>query len=344
MRKKALKMCYDKILPRDLNRKPPQAPPRRGGGPQRAILVISKMWVNGSTLSVRFMDGTSEQHDLVQQFAPEWSEFANIRFDFDGRPDAEIRISFDANDGAWSYVGKDALEIPVHAATMNLGWVDKGVVLHEFGHALGLGHEHQNPDGGIQWNEETVYRDLAGPPNFWSRPKTFHNVIRKYDLDHIRGTDFDGDSVMLYAFPGSWTLNMPQGTHENNELSADDKQFIGSDQGYPSATTTEIVELQVARPQVHAAEIGMPGEEDLFRFDVTEAGEHTIETEGPTDLVMSLFGPDSQTNLVAWDDDSGAGYNSRIVADLAPGTYYVQVRHYSNATGTGEYSIQVSAR
>ena len=26
-------------------------------------------------------------------------------------------------------------------------------VLHETGHALGLGHEHQNPNGNIEWND-----------------------------------------------------------------------------------------------------------------------------------------------------------------------------------------------
>jgi len=36
---------------------------------------------------------------------------------------------------------------------MNLGFLDGGTAAHEFGHAIGLAHEHQNPAGGIQWNE-----------------------------------------------------------------------------------------------------------------------------------------------------------------------------------------------
>ena len=47
---------------------------------------------------------------------------------------------------------------------MNYGWLTpdsdddelRRVVLHEFGHALGLIHEHQNPEGGIEWNEPAV--------------------------------------------------------------------------------------------------------------------------------------------------------------------------------------------
>jgi tyrosinase len=59
-----------------------------------------------------------------------------------------------------------------------------------------------------------------------------------------------------------------------------------------------------------------------------------------TDVVMKLFGPDSQTEFVAEDDDSGPGTNPRISADLLPGTYYVQVRHF-DPSSTGNYQIKV---
>ena len=57
---------------------------------------------------------------------------------------------------------------------------------------------------------------------------------------------------------------------------------------------------------------------------------------------MRLFGPDSQTALIAEDDDSGVGRNSKITADLVPGRYFVQIRHFNKARGTGPYSIKVS--
>jgi len=38
---------------------------------------------------------------------------------------------------------------------------------------------------------------------------------------------------------------------------------------------------------------------------------------------MALYGPDSETKLIARDDDSGTGWNAKIVADLSPGTYYM---------------------
>ena len=57
---------------------------------------------------------------------------------------------------------------------------------------------------------------------------------------------------------------------------------------------------------------------------MTQTGRHVIETSGQTDVVMKLFGPNSQTSLAAEDDDGGVGLNSRIAARLIPGQYFVQ--------------------
>jgi hypothetical protein len=61
-------------------------------------------------------------------------------------------------------------------------------VLHEFGHALGLIHEHQNPVGGIQWNKPAVYADLGGPPNFWGKATVDNNMFATYAKDQINGS------------------------------------------------------------------------------------------------------------------------------------------------------------
>ena len=92
-----LNMCFDKILPRDFYR------PHRAlslDDPMRSIIVIRKMWPNGATLRVRFMGGTPEQQALAREQAGWWSEHANLSFNFNDAPDAEIRISFDTTDGA----------------------------------------------------------------------------------------------------------------------------------------------------------------------------------------------------------------------------------------------------
>src|SRR5690606_12979464 len=135
------RVCIDRVLPRDLMRLQPTS---RRAGRVRAIAPIGKTWMNGSTLRVRFMGGSAAQHRIVTEQAGWWTEHANLRFEFGSWRDAEIRISFDPYDGAWSYVGTDCRSIPVNEPTMNLGFMDGGTTAHEFGHAIGLAHEHQN--------------------------------------------------------------------------------------------------------------------------------------------------------------------------------------------------------
>jgi hypothetical protein len=338
MAKRRLKVCHDRVLPQEMFRLQSVTRPR-GGDVFRAVSEFRKRWINGSTLRVRFMGGTAAQRASVREQAQRWTEHANLTFEFSDAPDADIRISFDPDDGAWSYIGTDAKKIAQNQPTMNIGFEDGGTAAHEFGHAIGLGHEHQNPSGGIEWNEAIVIRDLGGPPNNWTPEQTRHNVLEKYKADQIRGTAFDGDSIMLYFFPGKWTKS-GKGTKANDDLSQMDKAFIASTEGYPRAAI-DAVKLTVNAKTATSADIGKPGEEDLFTFTVKTGGRHIIATTGNTDVVMKLFGPGSKTALIAEDDDGGTGTNARIVADLIPGQYFVQIRHFNKASGTGTYKISV---
>lgn len=140
---------------------------------------------------------------------------------------------------------------------------------------------------------------------------------------------------MLYAIPDELT----EGTYSvgwNRVLSVTDKSFMRGN--YPF-DEPEVVELAVAGPRA-SAEIGSDGEIDRFAFTVDTHIRHIITTEGPTNVVMSLFGPDDETVLVAADDDSGKATNARIVRKLRPGQYWLRVNHFL-PTGSGEYTVGV---
>jgi hypothetical protein len=134
------------------------------------------------------------------------------------------------------------------------------------------------------------------------------------------------------------------GTAANEVLSDLDKQFIAGARMYPKTggTVSTATELKVNARTRTAASIGKVGEEDLFRFTAASDGRYVIDTRGPTDVVMKLFGPDSETALIAEDDDSGYASNARIARKLIAGNYFVQVRHYNRANGMGKYSIKVA--
>ncbi len=341
------RICIDRIAPRDVGRPLDTVvvPDRGGDGPTRAVVPDTRaLWPNGTTLTVGFLGGSGDDQELVREVAPRWTEFANLHLQFvTAAPQAQVRIAFDTGDGAWSYLGDRVLDIPATQPTMNLGWVDEAVILHEFGHTLGLGHEHQNPEGGIEWNDDVVIHDLSGPPNSWSEAQIRHNVLDRYSLDHLVGTSFDPSSIMLYFFPDSWVVG-GEGTSRNEVLSDQDKAFIASDAAYPGVVPLADDDLPVSVVSSVAGELTSGGQERQYRFEVTTAGEHVVQTTGDTDLVMSLYGPDDDTAKIAEDDDSGPGRNPRIAAQLGPGRYLVQLRHYKRTSGIGPYEVEVVTR
>ena len=343
-------VCFDRILPKDLQRPIPgivlDLP--KGNHPgfegrTRLAFVTKKKWINGSLLRVKFVGGTSGEQDTVKKFASEWAKYGNIRFDFGNSPDSEIRIAFD-DDGSWSYIGTDCLSIPKNTHTMNFGWLDQGVVLHEFGHALGMIHEHQNPLGGIKWNKDKVYQDLGGSPNFWDKATTDNNMFKTYDKNQINGTQLDQKSIMLYSIPREWTTDGFTSS-ENPNLSKVDMAFIGDPSNYPFADKPKgPLEISISASKTTEADISKAGEEDLFTFTVSKEGKYMVQTKGRTDVVMNLYGPDSQTKLLANDNDSGMRSNAKIVIDLLSGKYFVQIRHFNSRNGTGKYGINVQKK
>ncbi|MFT5498161.1 MAG: tyrosinase, partial [Kiritimatiellia bacterium] len=83
-------------------------------------------------------------------------------------------------------------------------------------------------------------------------------------------------------------------------------------------------------------------ESDTYVFAVGSSGRFTVETLGGTDTFLNVFGPNSETQALGSDDDSGADLNGRVVANLTPGQYFARVRHFS-PTGSGPYAIRVTS-
>jgi hypothetical protein len=305
--------------------------------------LTGKLWKPGRELRVRFLDGDPRVQQRLQPFVHEWSKHCDIKFVFGDDPNAEIRISF-KDKGSWSYIGTDCLSIPKNRATMNYGWLTptapdeeySRVVIHEFGHALGCIHEHQNPSTAIPWDKPKVYAYYAGPPNNWTKDQVDINLFQTYSRDITQYSQFDPKSIMLYPIPNDFTI----GDFEvgwNRVLSDVDKEFIGI--LYPAQPKTGQA-LAIDGGAVKAS-IGQFGETDTFTFNVSKAGRYRVETLGGLDLVMSLFGPDNPTQFVATDDDSGLGLNPRIIRFLRAGVYTIRVRHFNNKK-TGDYELKVS--
>lgn len=339
---KIIRVCVDMALPpwmrREARRLALQENSENGS---RGAVPTQKKWAAGRTLRVRFLDGTSTIQGRVREMAMEWTRYANLDFAFGNDPDAEIRISFAAGPGSWSFIGTDNLSISKNQPTMNFGWLKANtsddeysrVVKHEFGHAIGMIHEHQHPQANIPWDKQAVYDYYMSSQN-WTKAEVDTNLFQRYTTTETQFSQYDPLSIMHYPVDEALTI----GSYSigwNTQLSTTDKTFIAT--VYPGHA--EETPLAIGAAPVKAS-IGAHGEQDLYSFNVAKKGIYTIETTGLTDTFLSLF--DGNGGLVAEDDDSGAGTNARVVSTLQPGAYKVRVRHY-RPTGTGSYSIAVKA-
>lgn len=247
-------ICFERIIPDELD---PEQHVRRAlrgellaaaGGSRklsadevgrvtRMAVITSKKWGPGFTLRCRFLDGSAKMQKKVRTLAKEWEKHANVKLKFVAQGAAQVRISFYADDGSWSAVGRDALNagyFPLHQPTMNFGWVrddsdpveDRAVILHEFGHALGCIHEHQSPTFDRKWDKAAVMQYFKGPPNYWSEDDIRQNVLIKYSPKGIKATKFDPKSIMLYSFDAALFSDGQGPTNENSALSATDRTMI----------------------------------------------------------------------------------------------------------------------
>ncbi|MEO9959662.1 MULTISPECIES: M66 family metalloprotease [Alphaproteobacteria] len=200
----------------------------------------------------------------IAKYASEWeSADTGVRFDFglypalnrcdDRSGSYQIRIGFEPT-GYWSLVGRDSVLIASQGEqSMNFGrWGApsagvstremRATVLHEFGHALGLRHAHQNAASTCEddFAFDRIYPHLAGPPNFWNSKKVDYN-LRSIRDRNVQSTKLDKNSIMKYYFPPEFYKTGKDSrcySEENIELSDGDRATIAAI--YPASAVSSI--------------------------------------------------------------------------------------------------------
>lgn len=176
--------------------------------------------------------------------------------------EGKITITFAQKGAAWSHIGSESNN---HSPSMNLGfcdppyedfkmdgirfpaekfasamrnwcgdkcdprWKPGATVLHEFGHALGMLHEHQSGfDNPLKFNKEEVYKYYQRLG--MTRQQAETNVIDRYECTKencpYEGSDFDIDSIMLYSLPDEWVIGKNP-TRPNFVYAKVDKEWLG---------------------------------------------------------------------------------------------------------------------
>ncbi|KAF8689765.1 peptidase M12A family, partial [Rhizoctonia solani] len=291
---------------------PPEPGNVTGHRVRRMALHRPGLWPNGMVLKVRILSEDEFVVREIKRYASQWSDEANVQFDFVREGDAHIRIAGEPNK-YWSYVGTAALDFTQDQPTMNLGF-DANTdhtqirrhVLHEFGHALGAQHEHQTT-GENQLNFDRnatcrYYTDLGH-----SAESVRINYLEKInDADHDT-TAFDDLSIMLYQIPPQ-LIEDRRVLGWNTELSQNDKIAISI--AYPRTansiwsfpwnskfphTETYELEHQTARPQLAVCLVALRLENLSDAEDLRVEATVSSTTHSQVDLVISS---DAEQGLV----------------------------------------------
>ncbi len=207
-----------------------KAPVQSGEGTdERASGLKGRFWTPGATIRVRFLNGSATLQQKVFACAEEWENYADIHFSKVSSGNSEVRILF-GQDGHWSYIGTDNRSIDACAETMSLELTDqtaateiRRVALHEFGHVLGMQHEHQQPLSSIPWKTSAVYAYYAQQD--WTRDEVDQQVLDKNTTESSQYTNFDATSIMEYPVSATLTTN-GYSIGWNTQLSSADKSFI----------------------------------------------------------------------------------------------------------------------
>ena len=198
---------------------------------KRGVASPDKTWPQHSVLKISLLNMTAEQKQVTKENINKWAPHTNLFFKFTDKPDGDIRITADnKTKAAWSRVGTDAQRVPVPEPTMSIGFARSpasvaATIQHEFGHALGLKHEHQHPDRTLELNKAQIYKKYKSLEK--ERYEANHDIIRPFPRREVKLSTYDQNSIMHYGFSES-LVNDAKAISKPTQLSESDKNFIQS--------------------------------------------------------------------------------------------------------------------
>lgn len=192
----------------------------------------TRIW-NQDSITFYFLDGTEQQQNEVKTFAKLWQRYTGIQFKYSHKKLGLLnfrryyKITFTGN--------KNESTRGAVNGTINLGNLSddiifrKTTILHEFGHMLGLGHEHQRQDRPHSINDSSLIsacQITQKQSKQWCR-KNLNN--KDYGEVFIE-SEYDSMSIMHYSLNNITGANLQ--LLENlpdsnaNSLSYTDKYYI----------------------------------------------------------------------------------------------------------------------
>ncbi len=227
---------------------PANVPPAAGLGAlpvARVAMLTAKYWgpKGLADVGVQFLEQTAQATKTkILAFANKWGQYGNIRYR-ETTQTGDVRLTL-AGGGYASYVGTDNRAIPSTQPTMWLQGFTAStsdaeydrVVTHEFGHQVGLIHEHKRPDLVKKLDPQKAikyYRQTQG----WTQQQVIQQVLSPENEAELTSTPVEDTSVMCYTVPGTVTYDgksIPGGS----KITASDGAFVARQYPKPDVPVT----------------------------------------------------------------------------------------------------------
>jgi Astacin (Peptidase family M12A) len=191
-----------------------KAMPNSGITKAALALLTTKYWgIGGVKLTVGFLDNpTASLKKRILSHMNAWGNFSNVKFTA-SNVNPQVRISRSSpapDDGYWSYLGTDILQVAADEPTMNLDSFTMltpdseffRVVRHETGHTLGFEHEHLRSEIINKIDKEKAIALFMRTQN-WTRAEVIAQVLTPIEKSALIATELaDPTSIMCYQLPG----------------------------------------------------------------------------------------------------------------------------------------------
>ncbi|KAF4472619.1 hypothetical protein FALBO_486 [Fusarium albosuccineum] len=246
------------------------------------IISHDLLWPADKTcIKVRFMNGEPWQRGTVQLCV--WEHYhavpMRIRFQFlkpyDTSGLSDIRVWF--GEESRSLVGRDAekhlgqqtmelnLDVPKHYTERQSRMARQHTILHEFGHALGMFHQHLHPDFLVDWDFARLEKKSG-----WSAA-ILRDRYQPLENGREKLGPYDSLSIMHYPVGEGDTLNSVPPIGLNLVLSEGDKRY-----------------LTLAYPKPERASSKTPKEKPSSNIAITSGGTAQARRGGSEDATGSV--------------------------------------------------------
>lgn len=191
--------------------------------------------------------------------------------------------------------------------------------------------DNSNNETGFQIERKT------GATGGWSRITTVGAGISNYE-----NTNLTAGTTYFYRIRA---VNSVANSMYSNEASATPATNGDSFEDDNTPTNAKTIAIN-GSAQMHSLNVN--DDVDWVIFTLTQTSNVTIETSGTTgDTRMWVYGPNSSTTQIGFDDNSGIRSFSKIVSSglnaLGSGTYFVKVDENGNNATVAGYSLSVVA-